>query len=243
MMIPVGGFILRKALAAGALVALAAHGSAEFRYRTSGDDLYRVGTAAPTHIVYSGTQSLVVARSGSSVRFVAQADCTRDAPGSRTTETARFVQDLLSDGSFQDRVDDDPDFLTILNQPFAVRLDAATVRDLRELRAPVPFSAASPVGGGSLDGALRPGASGILDGRPVVGVQFQAEGAVHGPLPGQTAAMIEGHIHLDGTAYYDTRASMLLSLEARLTIDGALNGSHLAAVPVRIVYNRSITLL
>lgn len=242
-MIPVGGIILRNALAAGAFVALAAHAPAELRYRTTGEDLYRVGTAAPTQISYSGTQSLFIGRSGAQVRFVAQADCTRDAAGIRTIEHARFVQDLLSDGSFQDRMDGDPDFLTILNQPFAIRLDSATVRDLRELHAPVPFAAASPVGGGNLEGALRPGSPGILNGRPVVGVKFRAEGTVNGPLPGQTAATIEGTIHLDGTAYYDSTQALLLALDARLTIDGALSGAHLASVPVRIVYDRTIKLL
>lgn len=243
MMIPVGGIILRNALAVSAFIALGAHAPTELRYRTTGEDLYRVGSAAPTQISYSGTQSLSIGQSGPLVRFVAQADCTRDNAGARTIEHARFVQELLADGSFHDRMDGDPDFLTILNQPFAIRLDAATVRDLRELHAPVPFAAASPVGGGNLEGALRPGSSGFLNGRPVIGVEFRAEGTVNGALPGQTTATIEGTIHLDGTAYYDRAQALLLALDARLTIDGALGGAHLASVPVRIVYDRAIKLL
>jgi hypothetical protein len=233
----------RAVLAAGAFAALIAHPSGStLRYRIAGDDLYRVGTAATTHIVYSGMQVLTIARAPGVMQFTAQADCTRtDAAGS-TAEHARFVQDELPDGSFEDRTDEDPDFLTILNQPFAVRLDVVTVRDLRELRAPVPFAAASPVGGGDLRGTLRPGVNGILDGRHVVGVEFRADGFVNGPLPEQNAR-IRGRIHLDGTAYYDTVQSILLALDARLTIDGMLTGTHLSAVPVRIVYSRSIKIV
>jgi hypothetical protein len=230
-------------LATVALAALSHAPAVEMRYRTSGDDLYRVGAAAATQIQYSGTQSLSVQGTGKVLRFVAQADCTRSDATGATTEHARFVQDLLANGSFEDRVDDDPDFLTILNQPFAIRLDEATVRDLRELRAAVPFAAASPVGGGDLEGSLQPGVSGILDGRQVVGVEFRADGAVNGPLPGRISASIQGRIHLDGTAYYDARRALLLALDARLTIDGVLSGNHLVSVPVRIVYNRTIKLL
>ena len=57
------------------------------------------------------------------------------------------MQVLRADGTFEDRVDNDPDFLTILNQPFAVQLDGATLRDLRALHGRVPFSATSPLGG------------------------------------------------------------------------------------------------
>ncbi len=212
------------------------------QYSIAGEDLYRVGTAPPTHIVYSGRQSLAIARATGATRFTAQADCTRTDAAGTTTEHARFVQTELPDGSFEDRTDEDPDFLTVLNQPFAVSLDVTMVRDLRELRDPVPFAAASPVGGGDLRGTLRPGVDGILNGRRVVGVEFRADGFVNGPLTEQNAK-ITGRIHLDGTAYYDVVQAMLLALDARLTIDGVLTGEHLSAVPVHIVYYRSIKIV
>jgi hypothetical protein len=236
----VGPIILRNVLAAAAVLAFGAHGGAlQMHYRTSGEDVYRVGSQPATRITYSGTQVLAVRRDGTGLSFVAQARCERTDPSGTTSERARFVQGMLADGSFEDRVDEDPDFLTILNQPFAVRLDPTTIHDLAELHAPVPFSAASPVGMGSLSGALRPGTPGIIDGRRVVGVEFRANGAVDGPLPGRGAS-IEGRIRLDGTAYYDERRALLLALDARLTIDGVLSGGHVAAVPVRIVYDRTI---
>jgi hypothetical protein len=209
-------------------------------YRIAGDDIYRVGqTPTVARIVYSGTQTLSEAPAGHSIRFVARAECKRTDAAGTSPEHARFVQEILPDGSVRDVIDDDPDFLTILNQPFAVQLDAATIHDLRQLRAPVPFAAASPVGGGNLRGMLQPGTPGIIGGRRVIGVRFVAEGAVEGPLPGR-AASIDGHIHLDGVAYYDVGQALLLALDARLTIDGTLMTGRLAPVPVRIVYRRAI---
>lgn len=210
-------------------------------YHIAGNDLYRIGRA-PTvaRIVYSGTQSLSETPVGRRVRFVASARCTRTDASGTSAERARFVQEMLPDGSFEDRVDDDPDFLTILNQPFAVQLDRTTITDLRELHGAVPFAAASPVGGGDLHGTLRPGTSGTIHGRRVVGVRFVADGIVNGPLPGKAATSISGRIHLDGIAYYDAGQALLLALDARLTISGTLSTGHLPPVPVQIVYQRSI---
>ena len=96
MMIPVGQIILRNVLAAGSLAALTAHAPAlQIQYRTAGADLYRVGTAAPTRILYTGTQLLSEQRTGATVRFVAQTDCTRTDETGTTTEHAQFVQELL----------------------------------------------------------------------------------------------------------------------------------------------------
>lgn len=211
-------------------------------YHISGDDVYTVGeTPTVAHIVYSGTQSLSIAPDGRVLRFEAVAKCTRSDSAGSAPERAHFIQDMLPDGSFQDRADDDPDFLTILNQPFAIELDRATIRDLRDLHSQVPFEAASPVGGGSLNGTLRPWKAGVLHGHRVVGVRFVAIGSASGPLPQHAlAAIINGHIRLDGTAYYDTDRALLLALDARLTIEGTLASGGVQPVPVRIVYRRRI---
>ncbi len=213
-------------------------------YHVAGDDLYRIGqTPTVARIIYSGTQTLSESPMGRDVRFVARATCMRTDAAGTSVERAWFVQEMLPDGSFEDRANDDPDFLTILNQPFAIQLDGATIRDLRELRGPVPFAAASPVGGGDLHGTLRPGISGRMRGKRVVGVRFVADGIVNGPLPGHTATSIDGHIRLDGSAYYEVDGALLLALDARLTISGTLIAGHLAPVPVNIVYHRYIRVL
>jgi hypothetical protein len=141
---------------------------------------------------------------------------------------------LRPDGAFEDRLDDDPDFLTILNQPFAARLDSATLLDVRELRKPVPFAATSPLGASTvLHGFLRPGVGGPIEGHPTVAVRFQAAGPMNGKLPGHADANVAGKMRMDGTAYYALDNAMLLALNVTLTIDARLSESRPSvSVPV-----------
>lgn len=209
----------------------------------SGEDVYRIVSAGTiSKVSYAGTQSLSTRQDGKDWRFEARARYTRNGPDGKSRGEALFVQMLLPDGTFEDRLDDDPDFLTILNQPFAVRLDAATLRDVRALRGRVPFSATSPLGAEAvLHGFLRPVAGGPVDGRPTVGVRFEAESAMTGPLPGYSETLVSGTMRMDGTAYYALDAATLLALNITLTLDARLAQSRSSvSVPVRIVYRRSI---
>lgn len=209
-------------------------------YQMTGTDSYRVGTdAAQTHINYSGTQTLTSRPDGAAQRFVAEATYSRTDEVGKASVHARFVQEMTADGSFEDRTDDDPDFLTILNQPFAIQLDATTMRDLHKLRGSVPFEATSPLGGARLHGFLRPAAAGEVHGISATGVRFTAEGPMTGALPDHPQALLDGVIHMDGTAYYAMRSAILVALDATLTIDGKLRDKD-TALPVRIVYHRII---
>jgi hypothetical protein len=166
----------------------------------------------------------------------------RDGPDGRSPAKADFVQILEPNGTFEDRVDDDPDFLTILNQPFAVRLDTNTLHDLQTLRGRVPFSATSPLGAQAvLRGYLRPAQGGPIDGRPTVAVRFEAEGAMTGPLSGYAETLLSGTMHMDGTAYYSLDGAMLMALDVALTLDAQLaQGGSSGSIPVRIIYRRTI---
>ncbi len=213
------------------------------RYDTSGGDVYRIVSAATlSKVSYAGTERLSVRQDGKTWRFEARARYTRSGPDGKSRGQALFVQILLPNGTFEDRLDDDPDFLTILNQPFAVRLDAATLRDVRALRGRVPFSATSPLGAEAvLHGFLRPAGGGPIDARPTVGVRFEAESAMTGPLPGYAETLVSGRMRMDGTAYYALDDATLLALNITLTLDARLAQSRSSvAVPVRIVYFRSI---
>jgi hypothetical protein len=175
------------------------------------------------------------------VRFDVRAAYLRQSAAGRASENARFVGELFPDGSFESRVDNDPDFLTLLNQPFAIQLDRATLRDLRELRGSVPFAAGSPIGGAELRGFLRHGNDGPIDGLPTVAVQFTAKGPMNGTLPGSTQTALGGTMALDGTAYYSIAGGLLLAIKATLTIDARIHQAHAnASVPVEIVYRRWI---
>ncbi len=232
---------VQSALLIAALVLMAATSAQnQQKYAVSGNDTYRVGTSLPnTTIAYNGSQRLTVEQNGKNRRYTAEANYTRRDDSGKATVHARFVQDLTGDGTFQDRSDEDPDFLTVLNQPFAVQLDPTTMRDLRTMHRAIPFQAESPLGGSTLHGFLRPERAGRINGEPVVGVRFEADGPMRGGLPQHPEAAIDGRIRMDGSAYYATQGALLLGLDATLTITGKLvNQSD--TVPVRIVYRRTI---
>lgn len=216
---------------------------ADFQYDASGEDTYRIQSAqTSSRVSYAGTERLSVTRQGKAWRFEARASYTRTGPDGRSRAEADFVQMQQPDGTFEDRVDDDPDFLTILNQPFAVQLDAATLRDLRELHGRVPFAATSPLGAQAvLRGYLRPAAAGAIAGHQAVAVRFEAEGGMTGPLPGYAQTLVAGTMRMEGTAYYASDSAMLLALNVALTLDARLSqGRPAVSVPVRILYRRTI---
>ncbi|HET9031220.1 MAG TPA: hypothetical protein VFN49_13690 [Candidatus Aquilonibacter sp.] len=228
------------AFAAILFAAAIALARADDSYSVRGMDVYRIGTALPaTHIVYSGNQHLSVVREDNESRFVAEATYTRSGESGKATVHARFVQVMNKDGSFDDRVDEDPDFLTILNQPFAVQLDARTMHDLEKLHGPVPFEATSPLGGARLKGTLRPAGTAVVRGKPATGIRFSAGGPMTGTLPQHDQDNLTGTIRMDGTAYYSHANAMLVALDATLTIEGKLSNES-TAVPVKIVYHRTI---
>jgi len=235
-----GSRVRTAAILAAFLAAATAFARADQTYSVSGEDVYRIGTALPqTRIGYFGSQHLSVAKDDAGQRFVAEATYTRADDSGRATVHARFVQQMAKDGSFDDRVDEDPDFLTILNQPFAIRLDPRTMGDLRKLRGSVPFEATSPLGGARLHGFLRPAGTAKVLAMPATGVRFSAAGPMSGTLPQHPEDSLRGTIHMDGTAYYSQDEALLVALDATLTIEGKL-GSEGTAVPVRIIYHRTI---
>ncbi len=232
---------LRFAIVATALLSsLTLPAAAAQHYGVTGEDSFQVGKALGiSRVIYAGSEDLDVQNDPNGRRYEANADYTRTDDSGKAEVHARFVQELLRDGQFEDRSDEDPDFLTILNQPFAVQLDSTTLRDLEHLHGMVPFEAASPLGGAQLTGYLRSAPSGDIGGEHVVGVRFEANGPMSGSLPEHPTAILEGTMRMNGTAYYAANGALLLALDATLTIEGKLrNGIN--AVPVRIVYHRAI---
>jgi hypothetical protein len=234
-------FPLRVAVIAAALIpALTLCALADQLYGVAGKDTYRVGrTLQVTHITYRGVEHLGIASDSQGHRYVADVKYTRLDENGKASAHGRFVQELLHDGTFEDRGDDDPDFLTILNQPFAVQLDTVTMGDLERLHGMVPFEAASPLGGSRLSGYLSSAPRGKVEGHPCVGVRFKADGPMTGTLPEHPDALLSGTMHMDGTAYYAQSGALLLALNATLTIDGKLQSGN-DSVPVRIIYQRTI---
>lgn len=227
-------------IASFAFVALAGPAFADQRYVLSGFDRYRVGASElNTNITYSGRETLSVARSGRTKRYVARVAYVRSDEVGKSSGQAWFVATLLPSGEQRDESSGDPNYLTVLNQPFAVQLDAQTLRDLQHLRGGLPFDFPSPLTGGTLRGALKRGVFAKVAGRRALGVRFEAKGPMRGPLPDHPAMTLVGVMAMQGTAYYELDSALLLALDATLTVSGKLDNDK-KATPVSIVYKRSI---
>lgn len=226
-------------LAAALLLGLPAN--ADQQYAVRGNDQYQIGQSdLQTTIAYSGTQRLTVVKNGAHKRFTAQATYTRSDEAGSVPAQASFVQEMSPAGELQDKVDLDPDYLTVLNQPFAVELDAQTLHDLLHLRGRVPFVFPAPMTGGTLRGYLQRGTVGRIGGSPALAVAFDASGPMAGPLPDRTQMSITGTMRMNGTAYYALRGEpLLLALNETLTISGTVHDRSQNS-PVRIVYQRWI---
>jgi hypothetical protein len=209
-------------------------------YTIDGKDSFQIaGRAVQTDIVYAGTQRLAIHRQGSATQFTATVTYERREAGSATHATGTFSTKILANGEQHDESNGDPDYLTILNQPFSVELDAPTLRDLRSLVRAVPFDFPSPMTGAPLHGSLRRLPDGTLNGRRVLGIAFAARGPINGSLPDRPDMALSGTITMNGTAYYAYADALLLALDATLQIEGRIaNGGQ--SDPVTILYKRTI---
>jgi hypothetical protein len=225
------------------LVALAAPARADQpvqSYAIDGEDSFRIaGRDLSTHIVYTGTQRLAIDRHDRVTKFIATVTYDRHEGGTATHASGTFTSVIAANGDQHDGPNGDPDYLTILNQPFSVELDAPTMRDLRSLAHAVPFDVPSPITGAPLHGSLRRLPDGSLNGRRVLGIAFIAKGPLNGALPDRPDMALSGTITMNGTAYYAYADALLLALDATLEIEGRVANSG-QNDPVTIVYKRTI---
>jgi hypothetical protein len=160
-------------------LALTAHGDQV--YATLGSDDFSIGSdAAGGDVRYKGTQSLHIAAHGKFVRYSAHVAYTRTERGNASKAKATYVADVLPTGELASTADDDPNYLTVLNQPFAAQLDTQTLADLTHLRKPLPFEFPSPFTGSSLHGFLQHRSGGAFGKRRSVAVRFEAAGTMRG---------------------------------------------------------------
>lgn len=228
-------------LSLAAALTLCLPAAADQRYAVSGNDRYQIGQSdLQTSISYAGTQNLLLERDGEQTKLTARVQYTRTDAAGKVPVQASFVQVMNSAGELRDQNDSDPDYLTVLNQPFAVMLDSGTMDDLLHLRGYVPFTFPAPMIGGSLKGHLKRGPVSRVDSRPALAVDFDASGPMVGPLPDHSGMSITGTMRMSGTAYYAVRGqALLLALNETLTISGRLR-QHGQSSPVTIVYERTI---
>ena len=214
--------------------------TADQRYTVSGADSYVIGAGdIRSDTTYQGTETLSTSRHGRTTRYSAKCRYVRSEQGEDTDSVSDFVSDQLPNGEIVDSADHDPDYLTVLNQPFSVHLDRGTLADLRSLRGALPFNFPSPITGAALHGRMERIRAGTIGSRQALGVRFEAGGPMRGALADRPGLVLIGTITLRGTAYYDLDSALLLSLDATVTISGKLSNKA-GTDPVTIIYHRAI---
>jgi len=233
-------FVARSSMAILALLLVAGSSESHQTYQVSGRDSYQIGSRElRSDTSYEGTERLTIRSAGGITHYAARATYIRTDQGQGHASVATFDSVVLADGEEHDVAGDDPDFLTVLNQPFAVQLDAQTLRDVGKLREPSPFSFTSAMTGATLRGTLFHVTDGLIAGHPVVGIGFDASGPMRGGLPEHPEISLRGTIRMSGRAYYTRASALLLALDAKLQIAGTLADTS-TSDPVKILYRRII---
>ena len=205
--------------------------------RFYGEDAYTIDGRNVMTVVYDGTQSLRVSRVGADLRFENVIEYTKTLGSRVRRKTARVVRILTPDlREIRTSLNQDEDSLSLLDQPFAARIDGKTLAALAGLTQSIPFTASSPLGGAPLHGSLRAVGSPATVPAGGVRVAFTASGPMRGPLPELPTASIDGKISLVGTAEYDA-AGALVRLRSRLRITGLLAASGQSG-PIEILFVR-----
>lgn len=209
-------------------------------YRVEGKDSFQIGQReVGSNVTYRGNETLKILKSGDTKRYIATATYVRTEEGETRNLSASFVSSVLPDGHERDESNDDPHFLTVLNQPFAAQLDNQTLHEVRALTEPAPFSFNSAMTGTTLSGTIFHVGDGVVAGHPVVGIGFDASGAMRGRAPEHPEIALKGTIRMTGRAYYTSATALLMSLDETLTIAGTLADAN-TSDPVHILYRRTI---
>lgn len=210
------------------------------RYRVTGSDSFQIGARElRNESAYDGTETLTVQKVPQGMRYTAKATYEKTDGRAVQAATATFVSLVGPDGREHDESGNDPEFLTVLNQPFNVQLDPQTLLDVRALSAPSPFTFSSSMTGTGLHGTLRRIPDGLVAGHRVVGIGFEAAGPMKGGIPEHPEITLTGKMRMTGHAYYTLRDALLLELDATLEIAGTL-ADESTSDPVRIIYRRTI---
>lgn len=209
-------------------------------YTLDGSDAFSIpGRQLQSIITYHGHEALSFESDANATKFHATVTYVKNDGSASTRTHAAYALTMSPSGEISNQQDADPDYLTILNQPFSVQLDEPTMHDLHALVQPVPFDFPSPMTGAPLHGTLRRLIDGTLDGVRVLGIAFSASGPLAGSLPDRPALALRGNITMNGTAYYAYANALLLALDATLLIEGKVGGPA-GNDTVTITYKRSI---
>lgn len=152
-------------------------------------------------------------------------------------ERVRVVKRGTETTLASDKSENDPDTLSVANQPLPAVLRNDEVRALNALAGRTALDLPSSFTETSLAGFLEPvtpRATGDL-----IGLRFMATAESSGPLPNYPNVVVDGVLTMQGTAYYARSSGVLERIESRLTFDGHIRGED-ATVPVHVSYERNI---
>jgi len=213
---------------------------ADQRYTVSGKDSFAIGASdIRSEVSYAGSESLKMTHHGKVTRYKAHVVYTRSDGTAASDATSDYTADVLPTGEARDTADRDPDYLTVLNQPFSAQLDRQTLADLQHLQGALPFDFPSPFTGSSLHGYLRHIGNAMMGPHRSIGVRFESTGTMKGALPDRPGLTLTGTIAMRGTAYYDLDSALLLALDTTVTITGNVSNRS-SNEPVTIVYARTL---
>jgi hypothetical protein len=232
--------VLSIALTLAYLCETGSPAAADQTYAVVGRDHFSIGSGdIKSDVSYAGKETLTETRHGRMTRLSCHVAYVRSDGAASTDASGDFTSDELPTGESLDSADHDPDYLTVLNQPFAAQLDKQTLSDLEHLAGSLPFDFPSPFTGSSLHGYLEHIGGGALGARRATGVKFEAAGPMKGQLPDRPGLTLMGTIAMSGTAFYDIDTSLLLELDTTVTIRGYVSNRS-GKDPVTITYARTI---
>ncbi len=211
---------------------------ADETYRVWGSDRFQTPSGElRAEISYRGRGSLSIRRERSMTIYHTRAEYERVDQGAHARAIATFGSEATPDGELRDLEANDPDFVTVLNQPFNVELDPRTLRDLDAVAAPIPFHFPSPIDGTSLEGTLQR-ENRARTGPAIIGVLFHVAGPMRSRAGERSPAPLDGRITVDGSARYFKASGLLRDLDATVTISGRIASGESAGVIA--VYKRSL---
>jgi hypothetical protein len=223
----------------GVALWLSAPALADQTYAVEGKDSFTVGARdVRSNVVYTGKETLTSIRSGDGVRFAATVDYVRADQRNRAKVHSVFISLLKPSGAQIDERASDPDYVSVLNQPFSVALDLPTMRDVARITTAVPFAIPLPIASAPVNGSLRSCGDAYIAGERTLGIVFEAEGPIHGTL-NTVGIALDGRVRMRGKAYYSYDTAVLRALDVQLTISGKLPDDPDRRL-VTIVYRRSI---
>jgi hypothetical protein len=241
-----GSFCLGTFSVGSFSIGSASTASPDENYRVAGQDTLEIlDTSVVSRTSYNGVDRLIISALPREGRRFAAESHFRVVSEGIARDASAHAELLMNSSNVQHlSAADDPAYLTVLTQPFAVALDSKTLHDLTSLRRPVPFHFMSGMTGGSLHGLLKYRGLAKVDGFETVSITFDAEGALtsgsRGLLPAEPGVAFSGEVSTVGQAFYRSSDALLMKLVTKIVTIGSV-GAGQTPLRMRVTYERELS--